>query len=321
MFACSGAFYAFYAGDELQVCRVSVTESVLDATRATSPGFDGSASAGYPDVTVGLLSGYGTSTYSCTYWTAKFSIGGTSFDGMVLGYDVGGRETTVDGKSMGTELTPYSYYQQAAHTLVYDVGYPPWDTGVFSGEGTIFNGPVVVEFDRTVSDFGDIRTGYFAFIVPKYDSESVYVKAYRDQTIIKRAGVTQRAKANDFGYRYGFTPVGGVFSGWQYKWYGAGATTSWDYSLVLIGGPTARSDTTTLTVLQDDELVISKGGARPATIPGVSLLQLTGVEDVGIPYTTYSGTSSSDPLIISGENHVSVGIPQTVTEPVLVGWV
>ncbi len=177
----SGFFYVFYKGDEVQVCRVSTTETgYTPAVDRTSSKYYWSPTLGYIRNTYGLDDGFHEHTDIVSpYKTCTFSVGGDYVGTVTYGREEGGYEESIHGKT--------------------DMGYGPWGfTNTFLEENWLYYGDAVdgvyphavapgfisfvnehtVRMMKTQGGFAKEWYESIAVAVPHYDAEAVYTRKY-----------------------------------------------------------------------------------------------------------------------------------------------
>lgn len=330
-FVCDAPFYAFYKGDEVQVCRATVTfKSPGLPTREMSTRFAGSIAYQANDITyttLGELDGYlEESPNSGTSFKATFTCGDQTTGELYEGYTRTGRRYEVDNKVLlgFTLLTTDVFF--TSETLEY--GYPDilgaWSTVTYvRNQSAYYSGQY--SYDLTDTLFSEVHSGLAIIVVPFYDSEAVYMRHNVGYTRTD-TGDVDHMDASIAGGDWQTKTIVNVYDPplsshdedvRKFNWNDAG-TGGTGHTVSSTAPVNTTQDVTTTTV----EQCLGKAGAVIATFTNVSDFHNNALDSVEANFGTRSGTSSATPVVVAPNYIASIGIDDAPTDAIaLVGWI
>lgn len=335
-FECDAPFYAFYKGNVVQVCRVTVGyQGAESPTREMSDSFAASYVYQASDVnyaTLGDLEGYlEESPNSGTSYTAIFTCGDMVSERLYEGFSRTGYRTEIISKVLvsyaGPTVPPDPHTVTGFGDYTFSEGYPEdgvWATvtktlnfyDVFTGQYT---------YDWPVTTFTETYSGLAAIVVPFYDSEAIYMRT--DIGFTRRdVGTMSHMDATIAGVLWRTRYLVDVYDGGvdhheeeiiyyrQNNGGGAGGT----------GHTVSSTEAIDETVTTNDVVakLVCKAGTVDATFSHVSEFHNNALDTVGANFATLSGTSLDTPLVIAPDIIDATGHNDAPTTAVaLVGWV
>jgi hypothetical protein len=334
LFVCDAPFYAFYLGDTLQMCRVTVTRpAAAAATRSMTPGFANSTTAGttVQGITTGLLGGF-LEDYNgdSAHYVTTFTIGAHTTDELYLDRVATGNRYDISGK---TELPFVSLPGSTSATFenyVYEFGYPnpppfgPYETTTLFSQRAGGSGPDIV-YSLRQSNFTQTYTSEAVIVAPTFDAEAMFVQAKCTKTRQETTATTQQRNATFVGGSNYVThehtnipnPPGSPIAGPTFVKYNPRA-------LGDDGGAPGPAVSTplivTVDVLSEKNVLCGRAGEVEAEFGDLSLFRHGEDEEVMVTFKALSGAASESPVVISPQRITQVGVVGDYEEPVLVGW-
>ncbi len=319
LFACDAPFYCFYEKDELQMCRVKA--EYVD----TVPGYIVENNVFGPEGwTIGMNTGDRT-VFEDTpaHFKYTFTCGATSSG--VLPY---GKVTPWPNKRVISNKTAGEWISTGDGFGSYATRYLNISDD-FGGNAAIvavtsyYLAPEhkVVSFDSVSSSGHTEEWGIAKIVVPFWDAEACYMQWYsrRDDYYDSHAVGSYHHSA---GMSYSFLnrhvclgPLeGDVPYYFSFSGQGAPGTSTVDSLDNTIPPPV-------LTEVAKDEILVAKGGARPAAFIASGEFHDNASAIVQQTFPTLSSVSSTDPVIIARALPANVGISASVAAPAIIGWV
>lgn len=339
LFTCDAPIYVFYKGDDLQSCRVSVTEvPATEDTRTYSINFaTGSHGDAVNMYTAGLLEGFCEDADAATsYFQAVFTCGEASTGALALGKVRTAGRWEVTDKVLVSPASPSSYGLISGDwynvLYGYDVPYSPlggyYDyTGTFhtTGYSTVlaYNPallysctPPIVGFTSKVYQQEIGETSQATIIIPFYDAEAVLMDGQTIITTTKTGQIIKTHESNAFGTGQAFISPwlfpGGSLSGPYHAWLVSGVGAY----LTSNSPPTSVDVDTTVS-----QLLVSKAGALTASLGSLAEYHIEPEETAGA-IGVISSASTVDTVVIADTAIEQHGVESPVSPPmVIVGWV
>lgn len=333
LFSCNAPFYAYYNRDELQVCRVVVTETEAFTERRMSDGWDPDAAI-HPGITFGLNSGFFEQLNVSKFYTLNIHVGGSSYGPLYHNNIRTGNREDIKNKSVadpgedstGRELdalntadTQVSYYDGSGSlqsTFVSASPAAPKRIG-----GTLGS----VQYDYVTSTTQEIYYSVAVVLVPIMDAEAVFVRANSDFYRYVSEGNVSTNETSAYLQPIRITPcdAGGVPNGSSTfipSWFAAdkyGSNSVLPQNTFI--GSSTENEEETYTTLFDTKRLVGHGGALSISFD--STFYADNNEETTAIYSTLSGTATDRPLVLSNKLATQVGLVPEVGYPIIVGWV
>ena len=333
VFACDAPLYAFYLGDDITTCRVTVQQATAPAAyRDQSPYFTNSSSYGgvFDDKwTFKLQGGYveDINPTAANYYKASFTCGSVTLDTLEFGrtesnYREEITEKTAGSYSAGTGSGGFGTRNvPVGDSLTQPLSANSWNTVSVTGTLTAQNQQMTVTYNFYTGSYAVTYSSRATLVVPFYDAEAVYFEGQRT----KSTSWTRRDRVCT-------TPFGGGEFMVREIHNVSGVDTNYERFGWEQGGPSSRittnvtSDTTSTvtadTTLSSTSKLIGHGGVVDATFSNLSSFHDNNAESVATPMPTISGTrSGGDAVVIADGSITEVGTPVAPAIAALVGWV
>lgn len=319
--ACDAPFYAFYVGDTLKTCRVSVT--LQTGAAAAVEYYNCSGTNCY---TVGANEGWRRATNAeANHYAAVFTCAGVSTPLVPVGATtVINSFTEVMNKSFGAwdgGSTPFPSFGSWTHTVSDDYGtsYSSVTQTANMLKQTRYK---IQTFDTRVSSGSITRTGSATVVIPFYDAEAVYLQS-STETITTYDSSTVYHLSNGIltGGALGAFLVGDLTDGTPSEFNSAagyGAFAADFHDLASTTFETAPGNTTTTST---DQKMVGHAGPLTATFTHLSEFHDNTAETVGATFATISSTDNDYPIVIAPGYVSPVGVTSPPSVPALVGWV
>lgn len=333
VFACDAPLYAFYVGNDLKTCRVTVELTTAPANyREQSDYFTNSSSYGgvFDDKWTYKLQGGFVEDHAPTaasYYEATFTCGSVTLDTLEFGrteanYREEITEKTAGSYSSGTGSGGFGTRNvPVGDSLTHPLSANSWNTVSVTGTLTAQNQQMVVTYNLYTGNYNVTYTSRATLVVPFYDAEAVYFEGTRT----KSTSWTRRNQVCT-------TPFGGGEFMVREIHNVSGVDTNYERFGWEQGGPSSRittsvtSDTTTTvaadTTLASTSKLIGHAGVVDATFSNLSSFHDNNAESVATPMPTISGTRVDDEAVVIAAGHITeVGTPFAPAVAALVGWV
>lgn len=321
---CDAPFYAFYIRDVLNVCRVRVTYSAGGSSTYESPGWTATGAGGSEGNTVGLLSGYKETINEGWGYNVSVTVGQTATAPVPYGIATSKTKVEVTNKNLS--------------------GFGPgYGSSFISGVRTFYSGypdeliattilckvqddrmPGNVTYDYIYTETAETRVGSLVIAVPFYDAEACYVhsssRILSDSTEVKYA-YQSNLLGSTFVQKDVAFDINGVSGTLQefvrYGW--DGSTAGAGHTLLSTTSRNYESDTT----LTNENFLSTRDIATEASFGPLSVFQDNGSDIVSTAFYSLSNTQTSPNVTAYAgpPNNVSVGMPSSISNPVLVGWI
>lgn len=322
-FECDAAFYAFYTGDALQLCRVTMTlMSVPPDSRDASDQFVNSLTGEVQFVSLGPAPGYlREKNYGGAYWSCVITCGDTSTGSLVTGHAT--NESKIEMKK--TIVAPHADggfgFADGVWTQAYEYGYPPYQLSEVFESSRKNNG----YFVGGVSDIDRLSVheetlSIATAVVPFNDSEAIYLQAVREKTTTT-TGTTEHW-INDrhpgcVAYVTYVLPSGGgaglYFTQYAYLPGGVGTGNSPTYASV--------NEVAKLTETSVMQLNCKAGIVSLDNFDGIGDLHDPEADEATGLFNVLCGASTRHPIVIASKLNQPIGITTVGTAPVFVGYV
>lgn len=320
--ACDAPFYVFYDRDELNVCRVGINHGTDAAERVSTPYYAGGSPFGYVDAyTVGYAGGRVDDRAEQSQYNATFSIGAYSTPGLPLSTSRAWHMTNSSPKKPSGVYT-VGLGSVTGTNISVETGTFPDLTTVYLGGGTKTTHQSE-QLGYTITDVTgtESSSSFLAAIVPKYDSEAVYVRGRRFSS---RSGT---------GSKYIVVDQGGNNGNWSRKeTFTAGVSgLSVDYLSYSIDvdwpGGNSTFTTTGATESQestdwDTSVLLCRNGTVPTPIDNLNQLFSIGPDDLVNEYSVQCGVRPGTAVVQWLEpKQITTGDLPEVSVPAFVGWI
>lgn len=328
---CDAPFYAFYRGDDLQVCRVKVRFiSGSEPKRTISTRFADSEVYGANDIgysTVGLLDGFLEERLNGVgYVEAEFRCGGEVLAGLTYGKTNSGQRIDLKNKVhtgfIGPTVSDGSY-----QVNTYDTGYPN-ENDIWEQAGPYEGFPnnsitATVEYDIRTVIVQESETSQATIVVPINDAEAVYLQGSINSerhefgnTVHFNAGFAGVEYIRRARIWYPYSGDGGTYTYVDRYGYNNGGAASGADEI-----STTPVDETIATNPLNREALVCSAGTLPATFTQLGQFHANELEEVSAQFATLSTPRGS---VVLAPGHVEpVGLVTPLSEtavPVLVGW-
>lgn len=327
LFECSAPFYAFYLRDELQVCRMTLTDVVdTPQTRVVTPAFFASSVPYSPiQAETYVMDGGECQDWQPTtrYWATTISCGGLTTGSLPSSYYRSGMRYTVNNKTWnglyGTNY-PTESGSYGSHTLP---------------DGTTFFGyrappdSAIIEADVTTLENNESASATATVVIPPNDAEAVYLRCAT--TLVTGYGIGTRSRYSSRG-EYG----------WEWiRRYNAVLMPGYNPTSYVVYGPgtdsflnhTSTNQLLTTNITYTEPTITREVGAISKLLCGAGEISVTwgsldqfhnNSEDPGViaQFVTLSGVSKEPGAVIAPMRVVpAVGINSAnPVTPAFVGW-
>lgn len=314
VYPCSAPFYAFYLGDELQVCRVDVQladgipESIVYSN-----------CSGDNCVTVGLNEGYRLVTSAVSaYHEAVFSCGGkNSVPLPYLKTKNWPSRVDVKNKVVGAWIAGFGSGAGGVRTFTVSDDYGTSYSSVTEWSNLIDDRQTRnITLDTSVSSGQDQSVGTASVVVPFYDSEAIYIQTETLNTSTTLTNITYHLAHNSAGPIGAFIVRSVTDVSPSLSYAAANGAFAAD-NLTLLGSESIIPSPTNTTTVDISNLFCSSG-AITATFSHTAEFRDNAADSVGAEF----GTISSKSVAIAPGFINAFGLNgASVTAPVIVGWV
>lgn len=323
VFACDAPFYAFYVGDTLQVCRVTVALETGAAASTVNYNCTGSDL-----VTVGRNEGWRLVTAAePDHFVATFSCGDVTTAPITAG-----STQTITSFSEVRNKVFYNWTAGYGPSSIF--GIRTFDVSDDYGGGattvnvacTIIDDRQVkqVTYENTVSGGSITKIGQATVVIPFNDAEAAYLQSeVSTETNYTGTVVFHYSHAISFGGPVGAWLIKNIVLLADYV-----TQEEYSYAAAYQAGGVHTLDSTSyepidpvLTTESALQKFIGHGGPRDATFTHLSQFGDNTSEDVAAQFATLSGTDNTLPTIIAPGYVDPVGIASPPFVPALVGWV
>lgn len=337
----SATYYVFYLRDELQLCRVVISELSGSARRELSdPTFASGKSPGMAidELTVGMEEGWCHDfAVSPKYYEAVFSCGSVSSAPLTTSRTEESYRVTNQGKTPGPIVpvaTEYTGYYSGEFELAF--GYPtPKDPNaspvwpVTQSLGSFSPGPggadvqrytsPTLTYQRVLTTKKSQKTSLASVLIPMYDSEAVFFHWQANESTTSFSEET-RIHASD-----GYTSTTGV----RYKngtdsfdgtWSVGAYYTKYRWSSGFLGDLVSTTTNTSIPAPTERKeiVLIGHGGVVPAVLPDLAHYHWT---EIAPPISAWAGARLADPVAFSPGKIDPIGTDVDDSMAAVVGWV
>lgn len=327
IFPCSAPFYAYYVGNDLKVCRVSVEYEAPGVPKRTmSEGFAASLTYQANDVsysTLGEHDGW-LEERSNSGWSynARFSCGSLVTPTLKGVHTNTGFRIDLTGNQIAGWNLQYTY-PGMWYGKEFLTGYPPYASTVVNvGSYSTYSGLSAYKL-LTVS-FTETEHGYAEVVVPFYDSEACYIR-HSVRKVRENNGTLKLMNASNLGgYNYATREVASVYLGGneygtaefiRYGWNAGGPASG-----ASVSSSSPVNDSVT-TEADDRASLVCVGGTLPATFTHLSEFHDNTADFVGAEFGTISSAYQNTPVVISPGYISPLNAGVNMSVPVIVGWV
>ena len=333
VFACDAPIYAFYVGNDLKTCRVTVQLVTAPANyREQSPYFTDSSSYGGAfngKRTYKLQGGYveDHAPTAANYYQASFTCGSVSMGTLEFGRsEANYREEittkTATGYSAGTGSGGFGTRNvPVGDSLTTPPAANSWNTVSVTGTLVAQNQQMTVTYNLYTGNYAVTYSSRATLVVPFYDAEAVYFEGQRTKSTSwtrRNQALSAPFGAGEFMVRE-IHNVSGVDTNYErFGWEQGGPSSPYTTQIVSDTTTTVAEDTT----LASTSKLIGHAGVVDATFTNLSAFHDNNAESVGTPMPTVSGTRvDSQAVVIAAGSITAVGAPSAPAVPALVGWV